>query len=51
VPERTRRRSLGVLASFTIAMLVAFIAPRLAFGLVCIALILHLRPEARGSRS
>jgi len=55
VSERTRRiarrRSLGVLASFTIAMLVAFVAPRLAFGLVCTALILHLRPEARGSRS
>ena len=55
VSERTRRiarrRSLGVLASFTIAMLVAFVAPRLAFGLVCTALILYLRPEARGSRS
>ena len=54
VPERTRRiarrRSLVVLASFTIAMLVAFVAPRLAFGLICAALILHLRPEARGSR-
>ena len=54
VSERTRpiarRRSLGVLASFTIAMLVAFVAPRLAFGLVCTALIFHLRPEARGSR-
>ena len=50
VSERTRRlarrRSLGVLASFTTAMLVAFVAPRLAFGLICGALILHLRPEA-----
>ena len=45
-----RRRSLVVLASFTIAMLVTFVAPRLAFGLICTALILHLRPEARGSR-
>ena len=45
-----RRRSLVVLASFTIAMLVAFVAPRLAFGLICTALILHLRPEARPSR-
>jgi hypothetical protein len=26
-------------------MLVAFIAPRLGFGLVCGALLLHLRPE------
>jgi TMEM175 potassium channel family protein len=50
VSERTRRlarrRSLGVLASFTTAMLVAFVAPRLSFGLICGALILHLRPEA-----
>jgi uncharacterized membrane protein len=41
-----RRRSLGVLASFTTAMLVAFAAPRLGFGLICAALILHLRPDA-----
>jgi len=45
-----RRRSLIVLASFTTAMLVAFVAPRLAFGLICGALILHLRPEAHGNR-
>jgi uncharacterized membrane protein len=44
-----RRRSLSVLASFTTAMLVAFVAPRIAFGLICGALILHLRPEAPGS--
>ena len=54
VPERTRRiarrRSLVVLASFTIAMLVAFVAPRFAFGLICTALVLHLGPEASGSR-
>jgi len=55
VSERTRRmarrRSLGVLASFTIAMLVALVAPRIAFGLICGALILHLRPDAApGSR-
>ena len=31
------------------AMLVVFIAPRLVFGLICAALILHLRPEAPGS--
>ncbi len=52
VPPRTRRlarrRSLVVLAAFTVAMLVAFVAPRLGFGLVCAALILHLRPEVRG---
>ncbi len=41
-----RGRSLGVLASFTTAMLVAFVAPRLGFGLICAALLLHLRPEA-----
>src|SRR4051794_20107342 len=33
-----RRRSLVVLASFTFAMLIAFAAPRLAFGLICVAL-------------
>jgi uncharacterized membrane protein len=44
------RRSLTVLAIFTAAMLVAFVAPRLGFGLICGALLLHLRPEAPGSR-
>jgi len=48
-PERTRRlarrRSLVVLAMFTIATLVAFVAPRVGFGLICAALLLHLRPE------
>ena len=54
VSQRTRRmarcRSLVVLTIFTVAMLVAFVAPRLAFGLICGALILHLRPDARGSQ-
>jgi uncharacterized membrane protein len=45
-----RRRSLAVLAIFATAMLVALVAPRLGFALVCGALILHLRPEAPGSR-
>jgi len=45
-----RSRSLVVLASFTIATLVAIVAPRLGFALICAALILHLRPEASGSR-
>jgi Endosomal/lysosomal potassium channel TMEM175 len=49
VPERTRRlarrRSLVVPGMFTTAMLVALIAPRLGFGLICGALVLHLRPE------
>jgi TMEM175 potassium channel family protein len=53
-PARTRRlarrRSLAVLASFTTAMLLAFVAPRIAFGLICGALILHVRPDAPGSR-
>jgi hypothetical protein len=55
VPERSRRlarrRSLVVLAMFTIAMLVALVAPRLGFGLICSALILHLRPDVPGSRA
>jgi uncharacterized membrane protein len=46
-----RRRSVGVLAIFTSAMLVAFVAPRLGFGLICGALILHLRPDVSGSRA
>jgi uncharacterized membrane protein len=54
VPKRTRqiarRRSLVVLAIFMTAMLIAFVAPRVGFGLICGALILHLRPEAIGSR-
>ena len=45
-----RRRSLVVLAGFMTAMLVAIVAPRLGFGLICGALILHLRPEVPGSR-
>lgn len=50
VPEGMQRmargRSLGVLTSFTAALLVAFVAPRLGFGLICGTLILHLQPEA-----
>ncbi|HEY3457202.1 MAG TPA: TMEM175 family protein [Bryobacteraceae bacterium] len=45
-----RRRSLVVLAGFLTAMLVAFVAPRVGFGLICGALILHLRPDVRGTR-
>ncbi|HEY7373771.1 MAG TPA: TMEM175 family protein [Polyangia bacterium] len=49
LPERTRRvarrRSLVVLAVFAAAVVVAFGAPRVAFALICAALILHLRPE------
>jgi uncharacterized membrane protein len=45
-----RRRSLVVLAGFATAMLVALVAPRLGFGLICGALILHLRPDVRASR-
>ena len=43
-----RRRSLFVLAGFTTALLVAVVAPRVGFCLICAALILHLRPEAPG---
>ena len=46
-----RRRSLVVLATFTTAMLVAFVAPRVGFSLVCGALILHLCPDVDASRS
>jgi uncharacterized membrane protein len=45
-PRRlARRRSLIVLAIFTTAMLVAFVAPRVGFALICGALTLHLRPD------
>jgi uncharacterized membrane protein len=43
-----RRRSLSVLAGFTTALVVALVAPRVGFGLICAALVLHLRPEAPG---
>jgi len=44
--RRTARcRSLIVLAGFTTAMLVAIVAPRLGFGLICAAHMLHLRPD------
>jgi hypothetical protein len=43
--QLARRRSLVVPAGFTAAMLVAFFEPRVGFGLICAALILHLRPE------
>jgi uncharacterized membrane protein len=46
-----RRRSLVVLGSFVAATIVAFFAPRIGFALICAALILHLRPEARGFTS
>jgi uncharacterized membrane protein len=45
-----RRRSVAVLAIFVTATLVAFVAPRVAFCLVCGALLVHLRPEVPASR-
>jgi len=45
-----RRRSLVVLAIFTTAMLIAVVAPRVGFGLICAGLMLHLRPEVPGGR-
>jgi uncharacterized membrane protein len=54
VPPATRRaarrRSLGVLATFTTAMLVALVEPVGAFGLICLALIFHVRPDARPAK-
>jgi len=50
IRRMARRRSLIVLASFTTAMPLAIVAPRFGFGLICGALILHLRPEVPGSR-
>lgn len=45
-----RRRSLIVLTGFIVAMLVAVAAPRAGFGLICAALLLHLRPDVSGIR-
>src|SRR5215470_19527156 len=45
-----RRRSLGVFAIFTAAMLTAFVVPPVGFGLVRGALIPHLLPDSLGSR-
>src|SRR5258708_5425074 len=54
VSERSRRvarrRSLVVLTVFMIAMLIAFVAPRLGFGLICAGLVLHLRPDTIDGR-
>jgi uncharacterized membrane protein len=51
LPGRTRhlarRRSLAVLAIFASATVIAAIAPRLGFALICGALMLHLRPGVR----
>src|SRR6185437_9867656 len=49
--QMARRRSLIVLASFTAAMLVAIVAPRVGFALICGALLLHLRPDVSGNRT
>jgi uncharacterized membrane protein len=54
VPMRMRRaarsRSLVVLAGFISAMLIAIVAPRVGFGVICAALMLHLRPDVSGNR-
>jgi uncharacterized membrane protein len=45
IRRRARRRSLVVLGIFATAMLLAIVAPRLSFVLICGALVFHLRPE------
>ena len=47
---RARVRSLVVLAIFATAMLIAFVAPRVGFGLICCGLVLHLRPDVPPGR-
>jgi uncharacterized membrane protein len=49
VRRLSTRRSLVVLASFAAAMLIAMVAPRIGFGVICAALTLHLRPAVRFS--
>jgi hypothetical protein len=54
VPPSARRiirgRSLATLVIFVAAMLVALIAPRVGFALICCALLSYLRPEAPSLR-
>jgi len=45
-----RRRSLVVLGIMVTAALSAFLAPRLAFGLIFAALLLHMRPDVLTAR-
>jgi uncharacterized membrane protein len=48
--RRTRRRSLLALALFTAAALLATVNSWLGFGAICLALALHLRPDASNRR-
>jgi len=41
-----RRRSMITVSIFAVAAVCALTVPRLAFGLICVALLLYLRPEA-----
>lgn len=53
-PERyrlVRHRSLSALALFTLGAGLAIVAPWLGFGSICLALVLHLRPDAGSSRA
>lgn len=45
-----RRRSLIALALFAIAIPLAVVQPLAGFGFICLALVLHLRPDASGQR-
>jgi uncharacterized membrane protein len=48
--RRTRRRSLLALALFTVAALLATVSSWFGFGGICVALALHLRPDASSRR-
>jgi uncharacterized membrane protein len=54
IPQSARRivrgRSLATLAIFVAAMLVALVAPRIGFALICCGLLPYLRPEAPSLR-
>jgi uncharacterized membrane protein len=54
IPQSARRivrgRSLATLAIFVAAMVVALVAPRMGFALICCALLSYLRPEAPSLR-
>lgn len=45
-----RLRSMVTLALFSSAMVVAFWYPYIGFGLICLCLLLYLRPDIPGMR-
>jgi uncharacterized membrane protein len=49
--KMARRRSIATVAIFASAIVVAFALPKIAFAMICAALLLYLRPEPLGART